>query len=257
MSNANKIQKNEGQRMKNITLLLFFAISTNALAQTYRCTTVDGRTVFTDVKCPEAAQSEAIEVHENVLDYSEKREYQNRKEKEEEINSERSRLETLQQRPMVSSASSSTNNRECEQARRALEIEQHSSFKDKSKIQTLSAKLDIVCNMQESPDFNCQTALRNYEVETASKDYGRMQTARTEAERACGQASAIPVTPAVKARPQHQQAPSGGPCTPAAGGIVCQDGFYPSVAGGYVSPKGDFCADAAGGVACPNHFIPK
>ena len=252
-----KSKKNEGQRMKNITLLLFFAISTNALAQTYRCTTVDGRTVFTDVKCPEAAKSEAIQVHENVLDYSAKREYQNRKEKEEAINTERSRLEILQQRPLVSSPSSSTNNRECEQARHSLEIEQQSSFKDKNKIQTLSAKLDIVCNMQESPDFNCRTALRNYEVETASKDIGRMQTARSEAEKACGQASTVPVMPVVKARPQHQQAPSVGSCTPAAGGMACPDGFYPSVAGGYVSPKGDFCADAAGGVACPNHFIPK
>ena len=252
--------------MKNITLLLFFAISTNALAQTYRCTTVDGRTVFTDVKCPEAAKSEAIQVHENVLDYSAKREYQNRKEKEEAINTERSRPETLQQRPVVSSPSSSTNNRECEQARRSLEIEQQSSFKDKNKIQTLSAKLDIVCNMQASSDFNCRTALRNYEVETASKDYGRMQTARNEAERACGQASTVPVMPVVKAR-QHQQpqtstppqpqTPNDAPCTPAAGGIECADGFYYREAGGYESPKGEFCADAAGGVACPNHFIPK
>jgi len=250
--------------------LALFAVS--AQAQTYRCLTEDGRTVFLDHVCPPRAVGGPVEVKPNVLDYSQRRDYLDGKERKEEGEADG------QEAQAAAKPSPPADTPACEEARHGLRMEQRTSFKDPAALRYAQVRVSLLCAMPTAPSAGCDTALGNYKVTLRASGLEAASVALQTAERVCKQTlppaptarrSPSPDDPEPKPRRQSDddtQRRRSGDCSPVPGGMDCPDGFYQSSnpkshqqsTDKFPHPRSGNCSPVAGGgMDCPDGFYWK
>lgn len=166
---------------------LLLLATASAQSQTFRCTTPEGRIIYTDIPCHGTATGGAVNVRENVINQSERR-----------ADWERRHPQMDSESPQTASSGASysagaTNGFECEKARRHLKLEQNISMdRSAAKIHAAKVQVDLTCNrpVQSRPPnghWACENAMRNYRAQASRGDL----SGQSAVEAACGKVSTV------------------------------------------------------------------
>lgn len=179
-------------------------------AQVFRCADErTGRIAYSDAPCQGSTSGGAVRIQENTLDTSDSREQALRRELH-ELRQRMDSYETNSDRPAYGRTESDlqaerADSRECQQAKRSLEIESGSMTRSKSSVEAKAAAMRSACGIRE-PDRveinnNYGRPLPGTDHSRASSRTATRADAGTTSGTAITEARAIPTSRAVVVEP--------------------------------------------------------